>query len=153
MIFQRHIILPLLCSGVLLGGASVVQAGDTDAAVEYRQGLMNVFAWNAKPMGAMAKGKQAFDAARFAALAKDLQRASQLDMLGAFPEASEGHPDSDAMPDIWLDWEGFESRLDTFRSEAAKLVKVAAGGDEQAMKAQFDNTFDSCRDCHRNFKD
>jgi cytochrome c556 len=68
--------------------AASVQAGDVEKAVDYRQGVMNVFAYNVTSMGDMVKGKTAFDAAAFGRHAKDLAAAAQLDVLAGFPEDS-----------------------------------------------------------------
>jgi cytochrome c556 len=131
--------------------AASVQAGDIEKAVEYRQGLMNVFAFNATSMRDMAKGKTAFDAAAFARYAKDLAAAAQLDVLAGFPEDSI-NDESDASDTIWLDWDNFQERLKALREQSAKLAEVAAGGDEAAMKEQLGNTAKTCKGCHDDFK-
>jgi len=132
--------------------AASVQAGDVEKAVDYRQGVMNVFAYNVTSMSDMVKGKTAFDAAAFAHHAKDLAAAARLDVLAGFPEDSI-NDDSDASDTIWLAWDKFQGKLEALREQSAKLAEVAAGGNEAAMKEQFGKTAKTCKGCHDDFKD
>jgi cytochrome c556 len=142
----------------LLAGAAVIYsvntwAGDpVEKAVDYRQGVMNVYAWNVTSMGDMVKGKVPFDAAAFARHAKDLAAAAELELMAGFPEDSI-NDDSDASDTIWLDWEKFQEKHGVLREQSAKLAEVAAGGDEDAMKTQFGKTAKTCKGCHDDFKE
>lgn len=126
-----------------------------DAAVEkvvdYRQGVMNVYAYNVTSMRDMARGKTDFDAAAFARYARDLAAAAGLDVLAGFPEDSI-NDESDASDTIWLDWDEFRDRQEDLLEQSAKLAEVAAGGDEAAMKEQFAETAKTCKTCHDDFK-
>jgi cytochrome c556 len=137
---------------VLAGAVSAVWAADPVVkAVDYRQGVMNVYAYNVTSMGDMVKGKAEFDAAAFARHAKDLAAAAGLDVLGGFPEDSINE-DSDASETIWLDWDQFQERHKALEEQSAKLAEVAAGGDEAVMKEQFGATAKTCKGCHDDFK-
>lgn len=141
----------------LLAGAAALLAVDAQAAdpvekaVDYRQAVMNVYAWNVTSMGDMVKGKVPFDAAAFARYAKDQAAAAQLELMAAFPEDSI-NDESDAGDTIWLDWDKFEEKHGALREQSAKLAEVAAGGDEGAMKEQFGKTAKTCKGCHDDFK-
>ena len=138
-------------TAVLLAGG--VQASDpVQKAVDYRQALMNVYAWNATSMGDMVKGKAPFDAAVFARHARDLAAAAELQFLVAFPEDSINE-NSDATDAIWLDWQKFQDKHKALREQSAKLAEIAAGDDEVAMKEQFGATSKTCTSCHDDFKD
>jgi len=141
----RHFLAP----ACLLFAASA--QADVEKVVDYRQGLMNVYAWNVTSMADMVKGKVAFDAAAFARHAKDLAAATQLELMAAFPEDSI-NDESDATEAIWLDWGKFQDRHKALREESAKLAQAAAGGDEAAMKEQFGTTAKTCKGCHDDFK-
>ena len=141
----------LLATASLLFAAGVHADRDIEKAVDYRQGLMNVYAWNVTTMGDMAKGQIPFDAAAFAGHAKDLAAAAQLEVAAAFPEDSINE-DSDASDTIWLDWEKFLKKHEALREQSAKLAEVVAGGDEAAMKQQFGETAKTCKGCHDDFK-
>lgn len=131
--------------------AAPLRAGDVEKAVDYRQALMNVYAFNATSMGDMVKGKTAFDRAAFARYAKDLAAAAELDLLAGFPEDSINE-DSDATDAIWLDWDKFQKRYEAMKEASAKLAQTAPGGDEAAMKEQFGATSRTCKACHDDFK-
>lgn len=141
-----------LTLSALVLASSAALAGDVEDAVDYRQGVMNVFSWNLEHMGAMVKGEAPFDAGAFKGHATDLAAASRLDVLKGFPEDSVDD-DSDALDEIWLKWSDFEAKLQDLREQSAKLAEVAAGGDEAAMKAQFDETRGTCKACHKAYKD
>ena len=147
-----HYLVPL----AFVFSATGIQAADSAEkiaarAVEYRQGVMNVYAFNVTSMGDMVKGKTEFDAAAFARHAKDLAAAAQLDLLAGFPEDSI-NDDSDASDTIWLDWDKFQKRHKDLQEQSAKLAEVAAGGDEAAMREQFGATGKTCKGCHDDFK-
>lgn len=135
---------------LLVGGAA--QAGSAaEAAVDYRQGVMNVYSWNVTAMRRMARGDTPFDLAAFQSHAKDLAAAAGLNVLKGFPEDSVTD-DSDARDEIWLNWGTFEERHAALKEQAAKLVEVAATGDEAAIKEQFGKTAGTCKGCHDDFK-
>ena len=129
----------------------ISHASKIDDAVYYREGVMNVFAWNTDQMAAMVKGEVPFDRAAFQGLAADLASAAALNLLPGFPDGSTSD-DSDARDEIWLNWPDFESKLQTLRTESAKLAKVAEDGDEAAIKAQLDATRRACKSCHDDYK-
>jgi cytochrome c556 len=136
----------LLCAAAVLPGTAL--AGDP---IEYRQGVMAVLSWNLTAMGSMVKGETHFDPAAFKGYATDLATASSLNVLRGFPEDSLGD-ESDAMPEIWLNWSDFEGKYKALKEAAAKLSEVAATGDEAAMRAQFKEAAGACKGCHRDFK-
>jgi cytochrome c556 len=142
-----------LAGAVLLCGVSIetVFAGDLERTLDYRQGLMNVFSWNMKAMGAMMKGKKPYDAETFARHANDLAGAASLDLLAGFPEESD-QGETDALPDIWLDFEGFTEKLEDLRRASRALSKTAASGDKAAMGEAFGKTGKTCKGCHDSFK-
>ncbi len=74
-----------------------------------------------------------------------------------FPKGT-GRPDVDekktrAMAKIWEDWSSFEAGAKVLGTEAAKLAKIAAGGDKEAIAAQFvaSGKF-GCGGCHKPFR-
>jgi cytochrome c556 len=148
---MRKTLISLLTTAVLAGPTMAAES-PTEKAIEYRQAVMTVVGANFKPMGAMIKGELPFDAAVFARHASDLAAVASVDILRGFPEDSEGE-DSDAKPDIWLDWEDFKGKMDDMVRESAALAKVAAGNDKAAIKAQFGKTGKTCKACHKAYKE
>jgi cytochrome c556 len=135
----------------LMLGSLQASAGDTEQAIEYRSGLMEVLGWNMKQMGAMLKGKIPFEQATFARRARDLNAAAHLDLLAGFPEDSVDD-DSDAKDEIWLDWENFTAKLDTMRGRSETLARAAASGETAAIKPAFSELGKACKSCHKAFR-
>jgi len=124
-----------------------------EQAVEYRQGVMNIVGWNFKHMGAMIKGKAAFDQAAFAAYANELQAATRLNLLSGFPEDSDDSDETAAKAEVWMDWEDFQQKYKDLQQQAAELANVAGKGDQAAIKRQFGNTGKACKACHKAYKE
>ena len=139
--------------GTVAYGAESAMAGDMEQAQEYRQGVMNVFRWNIKAMSGMMKGKRPYDAKAFAGYANDLAKATTLDLMPGFPEDSDSGDDTDARPDIWLDFDDFKQKFEDLRSASRNLSEVAAGGDKTAMGEALDRAGKACKACHDKYKD
>ena len=148
---MNHRIAAVVVAGCLLSGLSVTaSAVDVDEAIGYRQGVFKAIKWNVGPMGAMLKGARPFDAKAFLMYATRVEALSQMPLEG-FVEGSDVGETS-AKPEIWSQWPKFESRMQDFQTQAAKLVEVAKGGDQGAIKAQFGATTKSCKACHDDFR-
>ncbi|MET0067156.1 MAG: cytochrome c [Candidatus Thiodiazotropha sp.] len=142
----------LTTTALLLCGAGITShAGELEKAVEYRQGVMGVYSWNMKGMSEMMKGAKPYDADRLAVMAGDLQAATQLDLLSGFPTDSESD-ESDALPDIWLDFDDFKSKYQDLREAAKALNSAVAGGDKDAIGAALKKTGGTCKACHKKYK-
>ena len=144
----RSIAASLMLTAALPASVSAAMPED---AVDYRQGVMEVFSWNLTRMGAMVKGEVPFDAAAFKGYANDLAATSSLHVLSGFPEDSVSD-ESDAKDEIWLNWADFEAKYQALKEAAAKLSQVAAGGDEKAMREQFKEAAGVCKACHKEYK-
>jgi cytochrome c556 len=80
-----------------------------------------------------------------------LAKAASLDLLAGFPADSD-QGETDALPDIWLDFEGFTQKLEALRKASRSLSEAAAGGDKEAMGDALGKTGKSCKGCHDSFK-
>jgi cytochrome c556 len=136
-------------SGLLLIGS--LPANGAEPAVEFRESIMTLYKWYLQPMGGMVKGERPFDAAAFRKNAEDLANVASLDLTVGFPEGSDD--DTEARPDIWLDWDGFTGKFADLQSASAELARVAAGGDIEAMKQQFKATAGTCGGCHKKYRE
>ncbi|MBK9952963.1 MAG: cytochrome c [Candidatus Competibacteraceae bacterium] len=135
-----------------LSAASAADPKPEDAT-RYRQSVYTVIGWNFKPIGAMMKGEIPFDAAAVARHAQYVEMMSKAAIEGLSeglrPDAVK---DTEAKPEIWTDWGQFETKMNDFQQEATKLVRVAKGGDQGAIKAQFGKTAETCKACHKEFR-
>jgi len=131
----------LAVTTVVTGATGPVLAAEGEAAIKMR--IDHMKAHIGKPFGAIkafvTEGKGSA-----ADVAKNATRRSEAAM-----KIPEGYPkgtargDFDekgtrALPKIWEDWSGFEGSAKALSDEAAKLATIAAGGDAEANKAQFD---------------
>lgn len=148
--FKKHM-AKLTLSLLLTLSPYLAGADEIEKAVEYRQGVMNVFSWNMKAMSAMMKGKIAFDQTLFARHAKDLAAASTLNLMAGFPEDSESQ-ESDALPEIWMEFDDFKTKYGHLGEVAEKLSSMAATGDKAALGAALEQTGKACKACHKKYK-
>jgi cytochrome c556 len=135
-----------------LTAASAAGPKPEDAA-KYRQSVYTIIGWNFKPIGAMVKGEVPFDAAAVTRHAQYVELMSQAALEG-FPKGSgpDAVKNTEAKSEIWTDWDEFKIKMNDFQQEAAKLSEVAKGGDESAIKAQFGKTAETCKACHKEFR-
>ena len=102
------------------------------------------------------KGSAAGVAAGVAAHASLLNDAST-QIVAHFPKGS-GRGDFDekttrALPKIWENWRGFQAAAMRLTEESAKLARVAAGGDKNAIAKQFGQMGKlGCGGCHKMFR-
>ncbi|MET0123224.1 MAG: cytochrome c [Candidatus Thiodiazotropha sp. 6PLUC9] len=143
--------LGLSASFILFHSGAPAIAGDVEKAVEYRQGVMNVFSWNMKTMGDMMKGKTSYDQKQFAEHAQELATASKLNLMRGFPEDSESE-ESDALAEIWMDFEDFENKYREMGIAAKALNDAAQNGDKSKMGEALKAAGKSCKACHKKYK-
>lgn len=154
----RNIRLVLAATVIGLTGAAATSAhteeneSSAQRAVDYRNSYMTILNWNARPMGKMLKGEEAFDADAFMLHARQLAAATRLDLLWAFPEGSKTE-DSGALEEIWFDWEDFEQKFADLRKAAEALGAAAEGDDVEATKTAFSGVGDACKACHKKYKE
>ena len=155
MMNKKLLGIGLASSLISLGFLTVASAADPKPkdVAEYRQSVYTIIGWNFKPIGAMVKGEIPFDAAAVARHAQYVELMSKAALegfaKGSGPDAVKG---TEAKPEIWTNWDKFESAMNDFQQESAKLAEVAKGGDESAIKAQFGKTAETCKACHKEFR-
>ena len=128
-------------------------AEGAEAAVEYRQAVMNIIGWNFKHMSGMLKGKVAYDQKAFSGHAAEVATAAGHGFLSAFPEDSEDSDETAAKAEVWMNWEDFEEKFKALQAESRALADVAAKGDKDAIADQFGKTGKTCKACHKEYKE
>jgi len=68
-----------------------------------------------------------------------------------FPESSSTSK-SAALPEIWTNWNEFQSIAGTLSEQATLLSAAADSGDMAAVKAQFQKVAGACGACHSKFR-
>ena len=122
-----------------------------ETLVKQRQSAMTLIGKYWGPLGGMAQGKVPYDAAIVA------RNAGYLEALDKMPwdgfAASTKDVKSAALPAVFTDTAKFKEASDRLQSEVAKLVAVAKGGDEGAVKAQLGAVGKACGGCHETFRE
>lgn len=126
---------------------------DAESAVDYRQKGFSLIRNNFVAMGEMVKGEVDYDAAIFAQRANDLARLSHIPWQGFIVEGAQPGNDTDALPEIWDNWDDFKERAESFISDTQNLAEAAAGGSMDDIKPAFMAAAKNCKGCHDNYKD
>jgi len=141
----------LVVTGLLIAAFAahgVAHEGAT-GVVKERMDLMKSQKKAMKVIGDMAKGKKAFNAAKAAKAARDLE-ATTKKIPELFPKGSNGHP-SEALDAVWTEWDRFTG--DAHDAEAAaKALGAALQSAGQNWKAAFQGMTDACKSCHESFR-
>lgn len=144
--------LAVLVSTGLAGTASAqTQPSKGEQALKYRKSLYQVIAWNVGPMGAMAQGKAAFDAAEFARRADAVAYLAPM-LREGYPEETRTVEGTKLKPAMWQNRADFDAKLKDLIDRSAELSKVAGTGDEAASKQAFFDMANTCKACHDKYK-
>ena len=134
----------------LIAAGGVAHAQTAEQAIAFRKGVMQVQQWHLTPLVQMVKNARPYDAALVARNAAILEASSRMTVEGFVAGTETGT--TRALPAVWKDAAGLKTASERFQAEAAKLVAVAKGGDEKAVRAQIGEVFRSCVSCHDNFR-
>jgi len=117
---------------------------------EQRHELMEGVGDAAKPVGAMLKGEQPFDAAIVMQSLQTFDKAAA-EVGALFPEGTETGHDTEAKSTIWTDRAGFEANLKAW-SDAVDAAIAAAPQDLDALNAAAGPVFKECKSCHEGYR-
>ncbi len=129
------------------------EVSEMAAAVETRQKKFKQLGKNFKTISDNAKaGTPASDDA-LAAIETVGKLAPKLKSW--FPEGSgpEAGVETEALPAIWTDAEGFAAATAEFETAVATLVAAGASADGDAIKTAFGNVGKTCGSCHDNYRE
>lgn len=141
------------CALVTMAPVAVLADDDDEnPAIAYREAMMTLIGHNFGPMQMTLEGKIPWDDARMAGYGKELAALAGLNQMRGFPEGSD-KGDTHAKPEIWKNMDDFKKKMEEFQLAAAKLGKVAAGGDRKAISAEIEATGKTCGACHDDYKE
>jgi cytochrome c556 len=143
------IALAVLASAAGVAGSAQAQQKPEDI-IKYRKAVMTVQSWNMRPMALMVKGQQPYDAALFAWYAGVIQSTSFMLPDAFLPGSDKG--DTKARPEIWTNASRFKQAVDSFNSDAQKLVAATRAGTLDAVKGPFGAVAKNCGGCHKEFR-
>jgi len=122
---------------------------DSKGIIKYRQNVMESTAGHMGAIVDILKNDLPLQA-HILDHARSIQQNSKM-TLAMFPKGT-GLGNTKAKSAIWGNWSKFESAVQDFERESAKLVKVAESGDMEALAKQVRATGKTCGGCHRNFR-
>jgi len=145
--------LKVLVLGGLITTAPAIYAHlDSDEFMQsYRQSFFALLGGTFGHMAAMAKGEIPWDSAAFQQRANNIAALVTINVTRSFPEDSDKGT-TRAKPDIWSNKADFEAKFDDMVAAVGDLQRVAATGDESAMKKQLGDTGGTCKACHDEYK-
>ncbi|MEW6991919.1 cytochrome c [Colwelliaceae bacterium 6441] len=151
-ILTATIATTLLLSSSAVNAEAAKSEKHAQRSVELRQSVFKLLGSNMGPLGAMAKGKIAFDAK---AVEKHALRINQLShMIADYTKTDTSRFDvkTEALNKIWQQPEEFSKRINALSVSSENLMKTAATGNESAIKKAIGGVGQSCGGCHDNFK-
>lgn len=132
-------------------------ASPQEDQIKFRQSAMMFMRWN---MGKIKKNvakkpetfnrQQVLSAARvIAAIAN-----SNLETLfSANTATGKGWKQTRVKSEYFNEADKVKQNYHEFKLAADKLVQISENGDVSAIKSQFDNLFNSCKGCHKNYRE
>ena len=136
----------ILLSIIFYGSLSFA---DSHGIIKYRQNVMKSTAGHMGAIVDILKNRLPLKA-HVVDHARSMLQNSRM-TLSMFPKGS-GKGRTKAKLAIWENWSKFESAVQDFERESAKLAKVAESGDVEALAKQVRATGKTCGGCHRNFR-
>lgn len=127
---------------------AAAQFAKAEDAIQYRQQKLKEMGEQSDQLGAMVRGRVPFDAKAAQESADALLALSKL----PWPAFAPGYEGGKAKPEVWKEMDKFKAAAQRLQGDTAKLADAARTGDLERIKAAFGDTADSCRACHREFR-
>ena len=147
----RLLLAAATVAGLLTALPAAAQFRNADAAVKYRQSVMQVQGFHLGRIFGMANGRIPFDAKVAAADAQVLETVINLPFI-AFGDGTDKVAGSKAKPEIWTERAKFDAAAKKTQEDAAKLNAAARAGNLDAIKAAAGAVGQSCKACHDAFQ-
>jgi len=130
---------------------AAAQFRNTEHAIKYRQGVMQMQAFHFGRISAMASGRMPFDAKVAAEDAALLDTIDKLPFI-AFIDGSDKGGDTRAKPEIWKERAKFDAAAVKLQEEVGKLNAAAKTGSLDAIKAATGGVGQACKACHDDYQ-
>ncbi|HLO61342.1 MAG TPA: cytochrome c [Azonexus sp.] len=142
--------LAILSSALLLTACGEPEDTRPGQPVKHRQQAFKEIIKSFEPMGVMLR-KGTFDAERFDKLSAELiaKREGPWSYFGA----DTNYPPTKATGEVWKQPEAFEKEKQAFIAATDKLQEAVKSRDKAAVEKAYDAVHDSCKSCHKQFKE
>ncbi|WP_299361637.1 cytochrome c [uncultured Paracoccus sp.] len=138
----------------LVPAMAVGQETAVDQALEARQGFMTMLGTNMGTLAGMAKGEISYDETQAVRAATNIQALTGYDPTMHFIEGTSTDDLQDrteALPDIWLDLEGFGEKYAGLQQAAQGIPDAVRGGQENVGPV-VEKLGGACKECHDDFR-
>ena len=124
-----------------------------ETVIKWRQSVYQVLAWNSSRIKANVDGQfNREEVVRAANSTAAIANSGLGALYAAGTEQGKGWHDTSAKPEIFKDGKKVGDLAGNFVREANELAKIAANGDQAAVKAQFGKLGQTCKACHDDYK-
>lgn len=145
----------LLAIGLSLCLPAMAAKDPNKSAIKARQGDMQLRAYNAGALFAMAKGKMEYDAVKAGMLADNLVKLLDIDIRSSWVKGTDNkkYPDdTTALPKIWTTYPEIGKYGKKYATAVRELAAVAGMG-EGKLKSKIGALGKSCKGCHDEFRE
>lgn len=151
---KHKLILALAFAGI--AAAASAQAAGPEDLIKARQSGYNFMAWNmGKIKGQVVENPASFNKEQVIAAANAIAAIANSGMGALYAPGTEtgtGWKPTRANADMFQKPEEVKKVAIAFNKEANELAKVAAGGNIDAIRAQFGKVGETCKSCHDSFR-
>ncbi len=154
---RKAIVAPLLAATAIVTAVTTFADGhgDYEAAIDARQSVMKIYAFNLGILGDMAKGETPYDAGAASAAASNLVAAAGMDTRAMWPRGSDaaalGEETTKARAELWQNFAEAGEHGQAL-TEATAAMAAASGDGLNAVRANIGAIGDSCKGCHESFR-
>ncbi len=143
------------CALIATSTFGLAADGPYDDAIKARQGMFQMYSFNAGILTAMAKEKIPYDADLASEAANNLDAVVNLGQSQLWPagsdNASEGNIATRAKPEIWETYPAITEKAQALSEAVAALVPVAGNGLGE-LQGAIGDVGASCKGCHDDFR-
>ncbi len=140
----------VLMVAALIASTANVQAEEPENYIKYRQAMMKAIGGHSGAASQIVRGKVApeGDLLMHALALAELNR----NITRLFPEGSD-FGETKAKQEIWDQWTRFEQAAENAKKATADFAAAAAGGNPEQIANAFKGVGDSCKGCHKDFRE
>lgn len=146
-------VLALAAAGVSV--AVPLYAADTpqESAIEAREGVMHIRAFNLGHLVAMVKKEVDYDAQAAQTYANNIKFLNQVDMSSAWMQGTsvDEYMETRAKPAIWAEMDKFAD-YGKKEAEAADKLAAVAGDGLKALAPAVSELAQTCKNCHDDYR-
>nr|WP_136249733.1 cytochrome c [Ningiella ruwaisensis] len=135
-----------------LSAQTVQSQKQAEAAVQFRQAILQLVRSNMGPMGAMAKGEIPYDAQL---MIKNSQRIEQLGLMMEDyfrPDTREFDVETAALDKIWENEADFYKKAQDMVTAAINVQEIATAGAQDEYRKAIGSLGATCKACHDDYK-